>query len=332
MVLVMLKQVVKNALAACGFELRKLANPINPITLQNGQPSEITERMTASDLGVWGEFAANNFSDAFDPDTLQLRSNFLRQKHISNTLHPYYRVLGIAIGQYLAGTSFGSRLMSLYSDSHFGCPHWIGPELPGFSCVCLQHLSYVELIKRHLNIDLTLVDKPLQFIDFGGGYGNMARLLVHLNANIIVDIVDIPAMLMLQKAFLQTTISNKTMLERIRLHHSTVEDYNRVIMADNSLNPHIHFNATFSLNETPFSIRDNIERDLIRNADSFFIAYTLKHLGLDNTHWIDSFCSGIQNLFELKRGYLPGYEPNSFICGGRSAMSERSAPLSCAPL
>jgi len=58
MALVMLKQVVKNALAACGFELRKLANPINPITLQNGQPSEITERMTASDLGVWSEFAA----------------------------------------------------------------------------------------------------------------------------------------------------------------------------------------------------------------------------------------------------------------------------------
>ena len=303
----------------------------NPITLQDGQRSEIVELKTANELGVWSELSANNFLDAFDPDTLQLRADFLRRKYISFTLHPDQRDLGIGIGRYLAGTSFGSRLMSLYSDSHFGCPYFIAPELPGFSSVCLQHLSYVELIKRHLNIDLTLVDRTFQFIDYGGGYGNMARLLVHLNANIIVDIVDIPSMLMLQNAFLQTTISNKTMLEKVRLHHSTVENYDRLVRAHSSLNPHRHLNATFSVNETPFSLRDGIEHSLIRNADSFFIAYSLKILGLDNTHWINSFCSGIQDLFDLKRGYLPAYEPNSFICGLRREPDANNlgVPISC---
>lgn len=120
------------------------------------------------------------------------------------------------------------------------------------------------------------------------------------------------------------------MLERINFHHSAVESYERVIRARAGLQPHRHVNATFSLNEIPLSLRSGIEHSLLRNADSFFVAYSLKILGLDNTQWLNSFCSGTQDLFDLTHGHLPGYEPNRFITGRRrkpaaeSELNERS--------
>ena len=287
-----------------------------PRKIQEGESS--ANGTNANDIdggifGAWDELSKTNLNEAINTQTGQLRSDFLRKPSISQTVHPNQRSVGVRIGEYLANSTYGSRLLSLASDSLFGQPYLIQPDFPCLSSSGLQHLSYIELLHKHWGIDLAYSSDEVHFIDYGGGYGNLARILVSLSDQINITILDIPSMLKIQQLFLQSTISRKSSLDRIRFLKSDFKSY--TALSGELGGQHIHFHATFSLNESPLEARSCVESEIISKSDTFFIAYSPDFYGIDNLDWIEEFIKRMSKSFNIEKGYLPGYKTSEYVTG-----------------
>ena len=262
--------------------------------------------------GAWKKLSSRNISEALNSSG-ELKSDFLRQPSISQTVHPNQRSVGVRIGRYLANSVFGSHLLSTVSESLYGQPYLIQPDFPCFSSSGLQNLSYIHLVFERLGINLVDSHRQMHFVDYGAGYGNMARFLVLLSSNIRVSILDLPEMLRIQRLYHSNTIPLASARERIKYCESQMNAYHELasLRSDN----HLHFNATFSLNESPVQIRECVEETLLCRADSFFIAYSPEFYGIDNVEWANKIHEKLSRSHCLVDGILPGYKTSSFIAG-----------------
>lgn len=267
--------------------------------------------------GAWSELANLNIRESIDPYSNRLKPDFLRQPSISGTIHVNARVVGVRIGRYLAATDYGSKLLSLYSDSLFGRPYLIQPDFPCLSSISMQHLSFLEHLYRYLDIDLINSGKDFQFIEFGGGYGNLTRILLQINDKVKVEIIDIPSMLQIQELFLKTTVAGSMRHQRVRFLQSQRDVYE--LVSERTQGSHKHFQATYSLDETPIEVRNDVENTILVNSDSFFVAYGPENsaLNIDNRDWAQGFQDRVTRKFSVRSGPLPGDWRSFFICGRR---------------
>ena len=294
--------------------------PAPKLLINTAEPKSDPEDHRGLESGIYGEWAnlsSDNASAGLDSQG-SLRGDFLRQPSITQTIHPNQRSVGVRIGCYLARTAFGSHLLATASESLFGQPYLVQPSFPCFSSSGLQSLSYIHLVYESWGINLVDSEKAIHFVDYGGGYGNMARFLVHLNDNIRVSILDLPSMLRLQKLYHLNTISSGNALGRIEYRKSEFKNYQE--LTSQSPNSHLHFNATFSLNESPLEARNCIADTLLGAADTFFIAYSPEFYGINNETWADSLKARLCEDYFLLSGVLPGYKTSKYLTGKRKSM------------
>lgn len=278
------------------------------------KPSKADPNTGSEIFGEWEKLSSSNITQALDTNGC-LRSDFLRQPSIRQTVHPNQRSVGVRIGYYLSRTIFGSHLLSSVSESLYGQPYLIQPSFPCFSSSGLQSLSYLHLVYENWGINLVDSEQNIHFVDFGGGYGNMARFLVLLNDSIEVSIVDLPEMLRMQSLYHLNTIPSRAAIDRIGYYKSDYTNYQK--LASDATKRHLHFNATFSLNEAPIAARNCVEDTLLKKADTFFVAYSPEFYGIDNDEWIKMLKSKLNTSYHLLDGILPGYKTSRFLTGKR---------------
>jgi hypothetical protein len=127
---------------------------------------QLSSNEDSNPLDPWNQLESVNKSQALNRQG-SLRSDFLRQPSIRQTIHPNQRSVGVRIGEYLRKSSYGSRLMANASESLYGQPYLIQPSFPCFSSSGLQLLSYLFLINLHWGISI-FDCSDYHFIDFGG--------------------------------------------------------------------------------------------------------------------------------------------------------------------
>ncbi len=116
-------------------------------------------------------------------------------------------------------------------------------------------------------------------VDFGGGYGNLARVFKKIIPNSTVFIIDLPELLALQFLFLQTTLPDT----KILIHDQERSDYETgaihliPIYLFEKLNVSIDlFISTFALSETPLFVQDLVARKNFCNAPMCYITGQLQ--------------------------------------------------------
>lgn len=136
----------------------------------------------------------------------------------------------------------------------------------------LHHAYSLQIMMENLEIEL----KDFSLItEFGGGYGNMARLFRKCEFKNELYIYDLPELLQIQKYYLD---ANK------------INDVN--LISDGSLIKNIPkgalFIALWSITETPTETRDYyIDNLKIIEYDNIFFAFGDKFINEDNMTWLE---------------------------------------------
>lgn len=137
----------------------------------------------------------------------------------------------------------------------------------------LIHAAYnLSRLVDHYKIDIEKTDK---IIEFGAGYGCMAKLINNLGFNGKYVIFDIPEFLALQKYYLRSTDTkgNFDFIDQIE----KLEDSNPDI-----------FIATWSLSESPIELRDEFLRK-IGKPQYVLMAYQANFESIDNIKYFQEY-------------------------------------------
>jgi hypothetical protein len=162
---------------------------------------------------VWVEFervlVAYLLSDGFD-------RSFLRQSIIGKTM--FVRAGGDWQRrqlQFLRSVRPLPVLRELLRENRLGCPYITSLRMLASHNTIhhLYHLLRYEHVTRH---SLTTVESV---VEFGGGYGNLARLMWKMNPGLTYTIIDLPVLSCIQLAYLGTLLGR----ERIHLVGETGE-------------------------------------------------------------------------------------------------------------
>jgi hypothetical protein len=113
-------------------------------------------------------------------------------------------------------------------------------------------------------------------VDFGGGYGGLARCLCQLTNNLIINIVDLPKMLKVQKKYLNLTSNFNN---HVRFNSNVKSLKGRYDL----------FNASFSFSEMPENKRLTVENFILAKCNSFHIIYQSNFDNINNVNYMDNF-------------------------------------------
>ncbi len=135
----------------------------------------------------------------------------------------------------------------------------------------LHHAYSLQVMMDKLNCSIT----DYNFVtEFGGGYGNMARLFKKCNNNVRYNIYDIPELTQIQKYYLKQNNIN----DIIYLNNDDVIDK----VLDKSL-----FIGLWSITETPIENRDYyIEKLKMMDHNTIFIAMGDMFYNENNMEWL----------------------------------------------
>ncbi len=117
-----------------------------------------------------------------------------------------------------------------------------------------HHLCHLALYKKLAGSDFW--DCP-SIIEWGGGYGDMARIVRRMNPAVTYTIIDLPEMLALQYVYLSSIFGEKE-VNMILTHHDNIQSGRINLISSLSLQEHDKlrsegFLSTWALNESPKS-------------------------------------------------------------------------------
>ena len=165
---------------------------------------------------------------------------------------------------------------------------WAGNPTPYFyylksSGNTIHHAYSILQLFNFVNIEFSSLNR---IFEFGGGYGNFAKLIFKSNFQGNYLIYDLPLMSSIQKLFLNLSELNVSVLRKPSEQISTVSLLND--LSDISGDDPDLFVALWSLSECPFTLRDQV---LSRNLNSkyFLIAYSNEFMGVNNSEYFESF-------------------------------------------
>lgn len=162
----------------------------------------------------------------------------------------------------------------------------IGCQVPFFlnlstSGNLIHHIFHVVNFLNFLKINSISFDKVYEF---GGGYGNMFRVLNRLGFNGKYIIEDFPLFSALQRFYLQSI--NLFSEENIQLGTNII---------DPDLSKKSLYIATWSLSETDQSVRDKQE-PIMNKCDFFLIGFRDNFEGFNNTKYFEKLASKRKDL------------------------------------
>jgi len=194
----------------------------------------------------------------------------------------------------------GDELLNKCQTPAWGSPFLL-KKFPFLSPTTASHLVNLISIYDAFNDDF---NNYKHVIDFGGGYGGLAKCFCEISKNIKINIIDLERMLKVQKKYILKTSNYQK----------------RVFFFKNikSLNKkYCLFNASFSFSEVPLNERKNIERLIMNKCKRLHIIFQDKFNGVDNIKYMNEFALKLKEK-NWKIFFKPyGYESHSkfIMCG-----------------
>jgi hypothetical protein len=194
------------------------------------------------------------------------------------------------------------------------------PNYPISSGNLIHHAYHCALFESTTSESVNKYDLILEF---GGGYGGMARLVNNLGFRGKYIIFDFPEFSALQKYFLKSL--GIEILEKIDLYSeksgvilvSDIDELHNLISTVNS-NTKAMFIATWSISETPIAFRKKI-LPLLNNFEAFLIAYQGFFEGNNNEEYFSVWISEMNqyNWNHIKIEHIPSdyYKNNYYLFG-----------------
>ena len=226
-------------------------------------------------------------------------NDFLTQPTISRTIHPRQPSLADRYVEYLGRDVFIMQaVLPFITDSKIGNPFTTCYNNK-LSLTSVQNAYYIHHMKNLFNFNVSSVDS---IVDIGGGYGNMARVMIKLGFSGSYSIIDFPTMHMIQRWFL-----TENGVENVKLR--TLKQSSFESVTDDSL-----LLATFSMNEMPLDDRQIIE-DNARNFKYLFIAHNRNFDGIDNINYFNSLKSRLSDTFKIQQFICPVNQSHRYFVG-----------------
>jgi len=150
-------------------------------------------------------------------------------------------------------------------------------------------------------------------LQFGGGYGCMARLAKKLGFNGTYIIFDLPLISALQKFYLKTNnipISQESLKEIICL--SDIKAL-KTVLSNKSFERSL-FIANWSLSEAPIELRLNI-LSLISQFHFFLISYQDDFKGINNVSFFNNWVEQIKDRYQFQKWKVPYFLKNTYLVG-----------------
>jgi putative sugar O-methyltransferase len=186
-------------------------------------------------------------------------NSFLRLDTIRSTMHPAMYGIGYKYSKYLKAQSQKLVPDSLLIEPRLGNP-LRQPNLITSSPLNIQHVYHLHEIMRFFEGSITDFD---DILEFGGGYGNLCRLIHMLKFQGKYWIKDLPLCGAMQRSYLQRALSNESysrtnFIEEFSLDQLKGKDFLYI--------------ATWSLSETEMYIRAQQEK-IIKDSKLFYITF-----------------------------------------------------------
>ena len=240
-----------------------------------------------------GDATGNEWDDyriAIVQEFKQNPVSFLRQPIISRTVHPNQQDLAQAYLVDMTKDDFArNNILPRLHDVPIGDPY-LCETFPSASPMSIQHAWYMLLMQRHLGVFLPNSNIE-HVLEFGGGYGNFCRLTCGFGYAGRYVIADLPEMHSIQSYFLKHIYPGR--MKDNPIEFRSLGDSHLLPKQGASL-----FMATFSLNETPLSIRAEVEA-ILRHFDYIFFAYNRAFGNVDNVAYFRDLSERLSGHFEL---------------------------------
>ena len=192
-------------------------------------------------------------------------------------------------------TAWDEKLKFAIIDTGFGYPEpfFLYPKSSGLT---IHNLYHILQFQSTTGREISSFDN---IFEFGGGFGNMCRLIHKLGFTGEYTIYDIPEFSCLQKLYLQghELISSKGIditSDKIKLISTLKESEKGDAQFEN--NKKTLFIATWSLSESPIDLREKILK-MLPSECSFLIAYQSHFDEISNVEYFDN----IMNSFNTKK-------------------------------
>jgi hypothetical protein len=186
------------------------------------------------------------------------------------------------------------NLLSLYQDVSIG---GLPLDCPGKKCSVNTIGQMFYLGKILEQIDYESIDT---FVEFGGGYGSLARITKSLLPNVSYVIIDLPELLAIQYLYLKTSLSNQTIVIYTpgNLVKGAINLVPVSILKDLNLKATV-FASNFALSESPFSTQELLINKNFFNADVCYINGQVDSWGTNNSWQMPSHLIVIDTIKKL---------------------------------
>jgi hypothetical protein len=206
-----------------------------------------------------------------------------------------------------------SRWRSAIDESPVGHPepYWRYPRSSGNLIHHAYHLARFEK-------ETSLCAHTMDFIfEFGGGYGNMCRLLHKLGFQGSYVLFDLPAFSALQKFYLESVGITVRLVDSFEKEKkgcfciSDIRQLKRIFSAGETSSS--IFIATWSISETPLELRNNV-LSCVKNFGTFLIAYQHRFKEVDNIGFFRKWTAAQKDVlwYNMQIEHIPN---NSYLFG-----------------
>jgi hypothetical protein len=211
--------------------------------------------------------------------------NFLREGFIQKVffVHNRFYIIFLLIKVFI----YKKKFKFLLKEDNIGNPvrYFLYPQSSGNRIREVFHLIEFE---KFIRISLTQID---EVFEFGGGYGNMARIFKKINNRITYTIFDTKEVNLIQFYYL-CMLNYKTNWNVIKKNQINL--LNKIEQISIKKFKNKLFIANWSLSETPIDVRNKIIKKIYK-FDYFLISFQKYFENIDNYYYFKKLANYLDN-------------------------------------
>lgn len=191
---------------------------------------------------------------------------------------------------------------------------------PRSSGTLIHHAYHVQQFEQATGREIT---DFAHILEFGGGYGDMRRLIGRLGYRGGYHIHDLPELVALQRFYLAALAQyGRTASLGGDEYPTTFSTELNQVITPSELDSSSLFLATWSLSETPLELRDAWQ-SILAQFSFFLFGYADRFEGVDNTRWFGQYTASRPDV-RWHRWAIPHRPRRTYLIG---APAEKAAPL-----
>ncbi|MCK5320474.1 putative sugar O-methyltransferase [Candidatus Parcubacteria bacterium] len=233
--------------------------------------------------------------------------NFFSHKIVTNTMFikPKWQKLQL---NYLEKKYKTEKLKKYLSENKYGHPLICSPKYRT-SANSIHHLNHLSLFEDKTKCNLK---NTKNVVEWGGGYGNMAKIFLRIKPEATYSIIDLPIFVFIQAIYL-SCILGKNKINIVTEQNPTIKDnlinlipLNEKILNDIDFHQPDIFISTWALSESNNFSQNFVERLNYFNSKKLLIAHQVTSPSMPHASDIANKMDKYNILYHEKINYISG--------------------------